>query len=139
MVKAMQNEDSAIRYWGAMGILMRGSEAVEDAKPQLKEVLTDSSPSVRIVAAEALGRYGDPSDLNQALPVLQELASVRTNSLYISLMALNAIDILDEKAAPLKEHIAELPHRDPSIPLRMDEYIPDLIEKILSDLSEANQ
>jgi uncharacterized sulfatase len=118
-----------------MGILMRGGEAVENTKSQLQEALTDSSPSVRIVAAEALGRYGDPSDLNQALPVLQELASVRTNSLYISLTALNAIDVLDGKAAPLKEFIAELPHKDPSIPLRMNAYIPDIIDKILSDLS----
>ncbi len=138
LVKAMKHEDSAVRYWAVMGILMRGGEAVENTKPQLREALTDSSPSVRIVAAEALGRYGDASDLNQLLPVLQKLASVRTNSLYISLMALNAIDTLDDKAAPLKEFIAQLPHKDDSVHPRLNAYVPDLIEKILPDLSEVN-
>ena len=53
--KRLKDPDSAVRYWAALGLLMRG------IKQPLENSLTDASPYVRIVAAEALGRYGTRS------------------------------------------------------------------------------
>ena len=130
LLKAMQDEDGAVRYWGAMGILMRGGAAVEEARAALTRALGDPSPYVRIVAAETLGRYSSTIDLNKALSILMGLAPADRNGVYVSLMALNAIDSLGEKASPVRAAVAKLPQEDPAAPERMRTYIPLLIERI---------
>jgi len=130
----LQDDDSAVRYWAALGLQMRGAEAVRDARKALIRALEDGSPSVRAAAAEALGRYGDDGDLNRALAVLMELAPIDRNGLYISLLALNAVDALDKKAASLKERIQALPREDASVHPKLRGYVPRLLEKTLADL-----
>jgi len=125
-----QDADSAVRYWAAMGVLMRGPSAVLGALRELRQVLKDESPHVRIVVGEALGRFGEPSDLEAALPVLLELANLRENGLYVSVSALNAIDALGPKAARVKQAILSLPQSDLSIDKRMQFYVPRLVEAI---------
>jgi uncharacterized sulfatase len=109
---------------------MRGAGAVGQSAAALRKALADSSPYVRIVAAEALAQYGDPSDRNRALAVLLELAPADRHGVYVSLAALNAIDALGEKARPLRDRVAKLPREDPAAPARMRSYIPRLIESI---------
>ncbi|MEP0844134.1 MAG: sulfatase-like hydrolase/transferase, partial [Phycisphaerae bacterium] len=54
--KAMTGDaDAAVRYWGAMGVLIRGQDAALSAADDLRKALGDASPHVRIAAAEALG------------------------------------------------------------------------------------
>ncbi|MBL4885766.1 MAG: sulfatase, partial [Planctomycetaceae bacterium] len=67
--KTFQNEDSIIRYWACTWALKNGKQGVDMTHSALLTSLSDSSSSVRIVAAEALGRYGSDSDLTLALPV----------------------------------------------------------------------
>lgn len=126
----LTDSDSAVRYWAAMGLLMRGASVAAESSPALRKALADSSPYVRIVAAETLARYGGPGDLRKALAVLLELAPADRNGVYVSLAALNAIDALGEKARPLREAVAKLPREDPAAPQRMRSYIPRLIESI---------
>ncbi|MEX2262427.1 MAG: sulfatase-like hydrolase/transferase [Bryobacteraceae bacterium] len=134
LAKLLQDGDSAVRYWGAMGILMRGAESVTASRPALQKALSDAAPSVRVVAAEALGRYGDRQDLDRALPVLMELAAADKNGLYVSMLALNALDALDAKAMRVKDGIAALPKHDPASHERTRTYVARLIEKIVADL-----
>ena len=134
LVKLCEDEDSAVRYWAAMGILVRGADAVNGAKPALIRALADDSPYVRIVAAEAIGQYGSRSDAGRAVSVLMELAPVDTNGLFVSILALNALDALDEKAKSAAGAIGALPQEDPAIPGRMGHYVKDLIKKITADL-----
>jgi HEAT repeat protein len=82
LTRRLTDPDSAVRYWAAMGLLMRG------AVDGLRKALSDSSPNVRAVAAEALGRYGSAEDLKQSLAVLMELAPADKNGAYVSLLAL---------------------------------------------------
>jgi HEAT repeat protein len=117
-----------------MGILMRGVEAVKSAKPALRKALADASPSVRVVTAEALGRYGDDQDLAAALDVLLELARLDTNSLHVALLALNAIDSLGEKAAGRKDRIKALPRESKGGPARTSNYAPRLLEDLIAKL-----
>jgi len=136
LMKRFHDADSAVRYWAVMGILMRGAAAVDSAKKELRAALADASPSVRIVAAQALGQYSGADDLAKALPGLIELASLDRSSIYVSVAALNAIDDLGEKAASLKDAVAELPRENASINSRMKDYVPRMIERILSRLTE---
>ena len=131
LAKRLEDPDSAVRYWAATGILMRGGEAVKSAAPALRKALADPAPPVRIAAAEALGRYGEsPADLEQALSVLGELAPPDKNGVYISILALNAIDVLGDKARPLKAKIQAMPAEDPNAPQRMRSYVPRLVERL---------
>ena len=134
LMTAFTDEDSAVRYWAAMGLLMRGEAGVSLGRDQLRKALGDESPHVRIAAAEALGRYGNKEDITAALSVLLTLASPVDNGIYTSMSALNAIDYLDANAAPIADMVAELPDEDPNANGRMSAYAKNLIDKTLSDL-----
>ena len=67
---------------------------VAAAAPELAKALDDPSPSVRIAAAEALGRYGGKDDQQHALRVLVELGSVGKAGIYVAGLAWNSIDQL---------------------------------------------
>jgi uncharacterized sulfatase len=132
--QALQDPDSAVRYWAALGVLMRGQDAVASSQSDLHKALADPSPSVRVVAAEALGQYGSADDLRQALPVVVELAPLRKNSVYVSILALNALDGLGKKAAPGLKTIKDAGTTDRPLPQRMNSYVPRLVEKIVAEL-----
>jgi uncharacterized sulfatase len=132
--KALDDRDSAVRYWGALGLLMRGNSAVASARNRLHQALTDEAPSVRTTAAEALAAFGDAEDLKKALDVLLELARTDRNSLYVSIRALNAIDELDEKAESILPAIKELNKTGQAQDARLANYVARLLEKIVADL-----
>ncbi|MBC7926895.1 MAG: sulfatase, partial [Bryobacteraceae bacterium] len=90
----------------------------------------DPSPCVRIVAAEIVGRYGSDEELGRSLEVLIALADPAANGLYVSAQALNAIDSLGAKAAPLENRIAALPkpaHTEPDRVITMIKRLQDSI------------
>src|SRR5262249_22285852 len=90
--QGLSDDDSAGRYWAALGVLLRGKEAVAAARADLHKALADKAPSVRIAAAEALGKHGDAADAEKALAVLLELMPVRgKDNWYVSVQALNAL------------------------------------------------
>ena len=132
--KGFKAGDSAVRYWAAMGALMRGQDAVRAAADELRRVLQDDSPYVRATAAQALGQYGSDAEAREALKVLTELAALDKNGLYVSMAALNAIDAMDGRAASAEATIAALPTEDSSVHRRLRAYVPNLIKKILADL-----
>ena len=129
---ALSDSDSAVRYWGAMGILMRGSAVAGQTRAEMEKTLSDPSPYVRIVAAEVLGRYHGRG--NQVLPILLELANAERHGVYVSIAALNVIDELSPKAKPSIAAIKGLPRKDPSAPDRTQEYVPRLIETIIAGI-----
>jgi uncharacterized sulfatase len=130
--KRLADEDSAVRYWAAMGLLMRGPKAVGVARDELRKRLEDDSPSVRVAAAEALARSGGDESLRKALPVLLAHAAPDRNGPYIAIQALNAIDALGERAAPIKEGVRKLPMSNLPPPQRASSLIPRLVEHILT-------
>lgn len=132
--QAFRDRDSAVRYWAALGVLMRGADAVTDARDDLHRALGDPAPSVRIAAAEALGRYGKEADVKAALAVLFELAPPAKNGLYVSLQSLNALDVLGPKAAPGLAVLRAAAATKPSVDPRLKEYVPRLLGKLLTDL-----
>jgi len=135
--QGLKDGDSGVRYWAAMGLLIRGRDAVEATRGDLRAALNDPSPSVRIVAARALGQYGSDEDLALALPVLKTLAPPNENGIYVSIEALNAVDALGTKAAGLADFLRAMPAEDRNAPARAKEYVPRLLEKILGEPSKA--
>jgi arylsulfatase A-like enzyme len=129
------DEDSAVRYWAASGLLMRQAEAVGTARGELQQAMHDDSLSVRVIAAQALAQFGPDEDLPQALGTLIEMANLdHQGSQYVAMLALNALDELDGKAESVKAQIAALPETRPGIQGRTNGYIPRLLEKIQYDL-----
>jgi len=68
LIAAMDDEDAAIRYWGATGVGNLAADA-RAAESKMATALRDVSVSVRVAAARALCMMGKPA---QALPVLIE-------------------------------------------------------------------
>jgi Arylsulfatase A and related enzymes len=132
---ALRDPDDAVRWWGALGILMRGAGEVTACAPQLRTALNDKAPSVRAVAAEALGRYGSAADLSKSLEVLLAAASAEKNGVYVAIQAVNSIEALGAKAKPIKDALKALPLKDPSAPERTSGYLPRLMEDVLAKLN----
>ena len=130
--QALHHDDSAVRYWAAQGLLMRGTAGVSASRSELNTALSDRSPYVRITAAEALGRYGNPTDLPKALELLGNLGSLGKNNVFVSMAALNALDALGAKAAPLAEAITSFPQEGVSPDARFNSYVPRLLEDLNS-------
>ncbi|MCW5553903.1 MAG: sulfatase-like hydrolase/transferase [Verrucomicrobiae bacterium] len=128
--KLLTDPDSAVRYWAALGFLMRGQSAAQQNEDTMRAALKDASPYVRIVAAEALGLHGQERDRASALTVLRELAPPEKNGVFVSMSALAAIEALGEKAASLHEFIRGLNPNGPSPDARFDSYVPRLIQNI---------
>ena len=130
-----RDADSAVRYWAALGILMRGQPGVQSAHAELARALADPSPYVQIVAAEALGRYGDEDDLQRALPLLAARADWGQNDAFISLAALASLDALADKASGAAGPIKMLPDEGPAPDERYNSYIPRLLDDLRSRFS----
>jgi uncharacterized sulfatase len=121
---ALQDSDSAVRYWAAMGWLMR-------EKPAPLKALEDPAPAVRIAAAESIGRYGRPEDLAPAMKALLSLANAVEHGAYVAMLALNALDALGTKVKPWRDAIVALPDQDANAPERVrTEYLKRLLERL---------
>ena len=104
IVKLLASEDSGVRYWGAVGLLGQGKAGVAVGRKELVAALADKSPIVRVMAAEALGKFGTSEDAAEALAMLLK-HSQPTEDAYLSTAAWNALDHLDERARPAKAQI----------------------------------
>uniref|UniRef100_A0A7C2K2I9 Sulfatase n=1 Tax=Schlesneria paludicola TaxID=360056 RepID=A0A7C2K2I9_9PLAN len=129
----MTDSDSAVRYWATLGLLMRGADAVGAHRDRLQKALGDQSPYVRIAAAQALAEFGNPSDRPAALAVLSELAPPAKHDVFVSMAALNAIEALGPKGAPLVEGIRSMDPKGPSPDGRFDSYVPRLMANITGE------
>jgi uncharacterized sulfatase len=119
-----EDKDSGVRYWAAMGWLMRGEEAVRGGLVSLRRLLNDGNPSVRIPAAEALVRYGDEADRERGLSVLKELADAREHDYLDVVAAWNALDPLSRWTGGIRAELLALPAKAPAgVPGRMTDYL----------------
>ena len=128
--RSMTDPDSAVRWWATLGILMRGGDGARAARTELLTALDDSSPYVRIVAAEILARYGNDSDLKRSLMVLEKLGPPDTNGVFVSMATLNALYELGEKAVPLVSTVKTFPLTFPVPDARFVPYVPRLVKDL---------
>ncbi len=133
IVRLLKDKDSAVRYWGAVGLLTQGKAGIAAGRGELVAALQDSSPIVRITAAEALGRYGDEPDAAASLKVLLHFARPEANA-FLSMAAWNALDYLDERVRPIEKALRELSPDPIHPPPRYGDYGRRLKQKTLADL-----
>ncbi len=88
----LKDLEPAVRYWSAMG-LRASSTKTTSSKIALKEALNDTSPVVRIEAADALIAKGEGS---AGMPVLRE--ELDNNDLNVALMAARALQQAGNRA-----------------------------------------
>jgi uncharacterized sulfatase len=132
--KDLGDPDSAVRYWAALGVLMRGQTGLDATGAELRAALGDRSPDVRIVAAQALGQYGTADDLKRALTVLVESADWGKHDVFTVMAALNALDALGPKAAPVADAIKALPDKGKVPNARYAPFVPRLLEDLRASL-----
>lgn len=130
LLSLMDHPDSALRYWGTLGLLMRGAESVKVGESVLRRALTDSSPDVQITAAHALGKYGNPTDQKLALDILKRLAPPQTNGVLTAMSALAAIEDLGSIADPIRNDLVNMDSAGPSPHARYNSYVPRLIANL---------
>ncbi|MCI0682254.1 MAG: sulfatase-like hydrolase/transferase [Gemmataceae bacterium] len=99
--EGLRDKDSAVRYWATIGLVSRGKEIITGKLAPLRHVsMLDPSPYPRVLAAEALVRYGEKEDYERSLNTLIEFAQPKHKSVYVRLAALNALDRLGDKVRP---------------------------------------
>jgi N-sulfoglucosamine sulfohydrolase len=89
----LSDETPAVRYWGAVGCLILKNDAMP-AKEALLRAIQDTSPDVRIAAAEALCHLGESA---AATPVL--IAALDHENMMVRTHALNSLYILGGEIA----------------------------------------
>ncbi|MCA1758313.1 MAG: sulfatase, partial [Bacteroidales bacterium] len=95
----LKSDESAIRYWGATGLLILGDEAAP-AKNDLLTALNDESANVVTVAAEALYNLGETEAAKKAL-----LSVLKNPNEFARCHALNAIDCIEEESAEIVDGV----------------------------------
>jgi hypothetical protein len=91
-----------IRYWGAMGCLILQHKAAP-ALTELKDLLEDEWPVIRVVAAEALACLGE------AVPALNALEPIIESDMeFDTLAALNALDFMVQAGNVTPEQVQKL-------------------------------
>ncbi|MBT5706150.1 MAG: sulfatase-like hydrolase/transferase [Verrucomicrobia bacterium] len=95
LVDALEDEDAAVRYWGAVGVANIGLPAIS-AEDMVRRTLKDPSAVVRTAAANALCRLGKPK---AALPILVSILA--EGEQWERLHAAIVLDEIDEQARPV--------------------------------------
>ncbi len=98
----LSDENSAIRYWGATGLLILGEESVE-AKDELIKALNDPSMSVRVVVAEILYGIGEEKSAKEALSSV-----ILSGDQFACTHALNAVDCLNISDKDIVDAVIEM-------------------------------
>ena len=128
--KFLNDSDSAVRWWASLGHLMRGQAAVAANQEALQNALQDQASPVRIVAAQALGMFGDDATMAIALNVLRDLSLPQKNGVLVSMSALAAIEALGDRANSLHPFVLKLDPNGDSPDERYNSYVPRLIQNI---------
>lgn len=104
-VANMQSDNSAIRYWGIVGLLIHRKEA-EPYLDQVKQLINDESASVAALSAELLYRYGME---NIALETFERIvADTIRQSEMDRTFAMNCVDAVDASSPQLKKDVETL-------------------------------
>ncbi|MCA8991692.1 MAG: sulfatase-like hydrolase/transferase [Planctomycetaceae bacterium] len=137
LLAGLNGSDSAVRYWAALGLLMRGERGAKLGHEALRNALSeDDSIYVRTVAAEILVRFGNEADKQAGLKHLIAAADGSKSGVHSAIQAMNVIDQLDEQAASLLPQVKKLPTKGDWATGRYASYVPRLIETTIEDLAQ---
>ncbi|MDA7921513.1 sulfatase-like hydrolase/transferase [Verrucomicrobiales bacterium] len=136
IIELLKSKDDAVRYWGATGLLIHKEAGLKAGHDVLHAALGDECASVAIVAAESLGRFGDEADQKKAVATLLSNANQATGNVFEAILAMNAIDYLDESAASESEAILALPAKPGKEAPRVGGYVGNVLKKLRADFGK---
>lgn len=105
----LTNEESAIRFWGATGLLILGEKAAP-LTDDILNALTDNSVSVITVAAEAAYNLGKKDEARKAL-----LSVLENENEFARTRAMNVIDCIEDDASNYIKGIAKMIKDTPEV------------------------
>jgi uncharacterized sulfatase len=123
LTKLKDSANPTLRYWVATGIGNFAKEAGEKEIAMVRKAIKDETPAVRIAAARALCRTGNP-DLG--LPVL--VKELESDNQWARLEAAIVLDELDEQARPALAALQGALKKQPN------KYIVRVANKAVNDL-----
>jgi len=124
LIRRLEDQDSAVRFWAATGCVILGKKAGA-AEAVLMKTLADNSADVRIAAAEALCLLGKEQ---VALPTL--ITELENDNSKIALNAINTLDVLGEKARAALGALESVNQQS------NDEYLPRAAAYIINKLKK---
>ncbi len=130
----LSHPEPGVRYWAAMGLMLRGREAVAGKVPALVARLDDESPAVRVMAAETLLRAGFTSE-TKAREVLVQACTDGPAPPALAIQALNAVDDLGQLGL---EVFRSLPQEDAAKPEKSRNH-GDYRQRLLAKLGTKRQ
>lgn len=128
LLEALDDPDSAVRYWAAIGLGNIGDEAQRTLK-QVSKRIKDESPTVRIAAARAMCRMRQP---DAAIDVL--VRSLHEGEAWEQLHAAIVLDEIDQQARPAIEALKQA--LSPKI--AKNKYVIRVVNRALNELLETN-
>lgn len=99
MLEFLKSNESAIRYWGATGLLLLGDKGHPEISA-LKKAIYDPSVSVAVVAAESLYILGEKQEAYKGF-----LRALKTDREFAQTQAMNSIYLIDDNSQLLKEEV----------------------------------
>jgi uncharacterized sulfatase len=126
LIDGLSSGNASVRYWAATGIGNIGRDA-HKAKPAIAKAQSDSSTSVRIAAARAMARLGDPES---ALGVLTE--ELKGEYEWGRLAAAIVLDEMDEQARPA------MPALKAALKNQPNKYIVRVANRAINELAGTN-
>ena len=127
LLKAINDIDAAVRYWGVTGIGNLAPRESVNALLVARKLLIDSSASVRIAAGRALARMGKPEE---SFPVLKK--ALAGPHQWARLEAAIVLDEMEEQARPL------IPELKKALRDQPNKYIVRVANRALNDLLNTN-
>jgi arylsulfatase A-like enzyme len=134
MLDFAKSGNSEVRYWGIMGLLMRGESAVKNHMGVLTKALDDDSEYVAISAARALATYGDAGNQKLAIEFLLTKANWKDNDVFVSMLALDALNSVHGQLGNVSKQIDSLSVKGDSPNSRYNSYVPRLLESLKAGL-----
>ena len=123
----LQDEDSVVRFWGAVSAIHAGGD---QAVEQLRGLLSDENPSVRIVAADGLVRLGaDDAETHAVL-----VDALQDDNPWVRQRAIVGLDHMEAGAAAYREEIAAAGGDDGPDPTMANSYFGRVRNRILNKL-----
>ncbi len=138
-------EEPAVRYWSIVGLLVRGESSYESVRDTARKMLRDESPSVRIAAAELVGRYDNTRAASISVETLLKDADYHNTDEFAPTAALIAVDeLLAARPDVVERHTGKiealpLAGDDEGLVKRVKEYPSRLKTTLEEELKEARR
>jgi uncharacterized sulfatase len=138
VASGLGSKDPAVRYWAAIGLLVRGEAAVAEHAVALRDRLGDDFPEVRVTAARALMRHAGGARERAALEQLVADADARTAGVFGAVLALDALGAYEGSLQSFAEAIETLPEQGDSPHGRYNSYVPRLLSDLRAKLARRS-